>query len=150
MNEAVESFEAQFFEVFHEASKLGYMARAKELQQEACEKLEQFKNYASHLKQHMIASNDEVSANTMLSFEEAISALISELRMWIALKDDKPDVAWDLLVEAQMAVHTAMQVYPVGPSLEDYSHFLHTAEHVLFPPQRFMSIGAVVLRSSCS
>src|SRR5438445_8651315 len=98
MNEQVRMFQLEFSETANELQKFCFMTRAKELQLQACDKLEILKAKASQLKQEVINDCDEDSANAMLSFEEMMVALMSELRMWIALKDDDANAAWNHLV----------------------------------------------------
>jgi hypothetical protein len=86
----------------------------------------------------------------MLSYEEMTKALIYELQMWIALKDDDPEAAWDLLVDAQMAIITAMQAHTIADHLEGYAVHLSALEEHMFPNHGFSSIGAIVWKSECS
>src|SRR5712692_4165283 len=150
MNEQVYTFKIEFSETANELQKFCYITRAKELQLEALNKLNILKSNASILKQKAIGQADEDSANAMLSFEEMIIALISELKMWIALKDDDPDAAWNHLISAQYAARTAIQAHSVANHLEGYINHLHILEDVLFPPQGFFSPGMIIEKSKCS
>lgn len=150
MNKQVYTFQIEFSETANDLQKFCYITRAKELQIEALNKLNNLKKRASLLKQKVISQADEDSANAMLSFEEMIIALMSELRMWLALKDDDPDAAWNHLITAQYAARTAIQAHSVANHLEGYINHLHTLEVVLFPPQGFFSPGMIVEKSKCS
>jgi hypothetical protein len=150
VNDEVRTFQIEFSETANELQKFCFLTRAKELQLDACDKLEILKAKASQIKKEAINSRYEDSANAMLSFEEMIVALISELKMWIALKDDNADAAWNHLVSAQYAARTAMQVHSVANHLDGYVNHLHVLEHVLFPPQGFLSPGMIIERSTCS
>lgn len=150
MNEQLRTFQLEFSETANELQKFCFITRAKELQLEACSKLEMLKTKASQLKQEAIDAYNENSANAMLSFEEMIDALINELKMWITLKDGNADAAWNYLVSAQYAARTAMQVHSVADHLDGYVNHLHILEHVLFPPQGFLSPGIIIERSTCS
>ncbi len=86
----------------------------------------------------------------LLACEEAVRAMRSELLMWIALKDDNPNAAWDYLVEAEMAARTVVQVHVVMDGMEEYISRLHSLEQLLFPRALFFSIGGVVEASECS
>jgi len=143
-------FQLEFSETANELQKFCFITRAKELQLEACDKLEILKARAGQIKKETINDGDEDSANAMLSFEEMIVALISELKMWIALKGDDADAAWNHLVSAQYAARIAMQVHSVADHLDGYVDHLHILEHVLFPPQAFLSPGMIIERSKCS
>jgi len=93
MNKEVESFLKEFIEVRKECEKFCFISRGKEFQQKAVKKLTAFMQKATSLKEQMIKVKDEESANTMLSLENLIDAIINELKMWIALKEDNPNEA---------------------------------------------------------
>lgn len=150
MNEKVVLFQRGFYEVIHQYQRLCFMTRAKELQVEACEKLKELYENAHKLKLELISQKDEDASNAMLSFEEMITALHKELCMWVALKEDRSDEAWNYLVSAQTSARTALQVHPVGSHLMGYIEHLHILEHTLFPPQKFFSIGMIVKSAKCS
>ena len=150
MNEKVQKFEIEFSEIANDLQKFCFMTRAKELQLEACTKLELLKDMASRIKQEVISCSDEDAANAMLSFEETITALLSELRMWIALKDDDADSAWNFLVSAQYAARAAMQAHSIADHLDGYVNHLYVLEQVLFPPLAFFSPELIIEQSKCS
>jgi hypothetical protein len=125
------------------------MTRAKELQIEAVNALEDFTAEAQKLKQEAIINRDEDTANAMLCYEQIITAISSELKMWIELKDDNSSEAWDHLVEAQFAIHTAMQAYAVAQNLDKHAERLSLLEKLLFPPQTFLSQGIIVNPADC-
>src|SRR2546423_9665884 len=97
----IKTFQEEFREVTNECQKFCYMSRAKEFQVEACEKLKALEAKAVQLKQKAITARLEDAANALLSFENLTRAVMNELKMWIALKDDEPGTAWDFLVNAQ-------------------------------------------------
>lgn len=150
LNKKVQGFIDQFNEVTSDCQKYCFMTRAKEFQEEAIQRLEMLKAKASSLKQERIDSGDENSANLMLSLEEMIDALCYELRMWIALKEDNPNSAWDYLISAQGATRTAIQSHSAVIQLEGYVHRLYLLEKTLFPPQTFLSPGILIEESKCS
>jgi len=152
MNKEVESFLKEFIEVIRECEKFCFMSRGKEFQQEAVKKLTTFKQKVTSLKEQMIKVKDEDSANTMLSLEDLIDAMINELKMWIALKEDNPNEAWDFLINAQSAVRTAAQAHSIAVDLnaEGYANKLHLLEKLLFPPQMFFSPGLIIEKAECS
>lgn len=151
MNEQIKEFLSLFQEVTNDAQRFCFAARAKEFQAEAIARLKDLRIEASRLKADMIAAQDEQSANLMLSTEERIDALMSELQMWVALKEDNPNAAWDALVGAQAAARTAIRAFDESSSgLSRYIERLHLLEELLFPPQTFMSVGMTIKRSSCS
>jgi len=152
MDKEVESFLKEFIEVIRECEKFCFMSRGKEFQQEAVKKLTTFKQKVTSLKEQIIKVKDEDSANTMLSLEDLIDAMINELKMWIALKEDNPNEAWDFLINAQSAVRTAAQAHSIAVDLnaEGYANKLHLLEKLLFPPQMFFSPGLIIEKAECS
>jgi hypothetical protein len=150
MNERIKVFQKEYDEIVKDCQRFCFATRAKEFQLQACEKLAELKERASKIKNEVIASIDNDSANCMLSFEEMINALINELKMWVALKDDDPNSAWGFLVNAQHATRTAMQAHETANHLESYVKRLHALEQLLFPPQLFVSVGLVIENSKCS
>ncbi len=149
MNEKVTIFQTESKDILDMCSNLCFMTRAEELQMDAINRLEMLKDEASILKQEIIMLNDEDSANAMLSFEKIIIALYSELKMWVALKNDNPSEAWNYLVSAQGATRTAMQAHSIANNLENHAERLYLLEHLLFPPQTFCSLGAVIDPADC-
>jgi hypothetical protein len=150
MNKKINIFQNEFNEIAEECQKFCFMSRAKEFQLEASKKLDTLRENAAGLKEQMIALMDEDSANAMLSFEEMITALVNELKMWTALKEDNPNAAWDFLINAQGAARTAMQAHEVACCLENYIERLYMLERLLFPPQIFFSLNVVIEHSKCS
>jgi hypothetical protein len=150
MNEAIVAFQARCGEVAKECQKFCFMSRAKELQAEAREALISLEEEARVLKEEMIAREDEDSANAALSLEAMMRALANELGMWIALKEDKPGLAWDELISAQNTAGMAMRAHHIADNLGGYVERLHAMEKLLFPPQVFFSPGMVIDRSECS
>jgi len=124
----------------------------KHYQKEAIDKLIKLKQQVGSLKEKMINDSDEENANILLSVECMAEAIISELRMWIALKEDKANEAWEYLVDAQSAISTALQSHEIAlkSNGERYANKLHLIEKLIFPPQVFLSLGFVVEESKCS
>lgn len=150
ISQEIKVFQEKFSETVTECQKFCFITRARELQIQARNKLMPLKAKAQRLKERAIAAKYEDAANAMLGFEEMTGALINELSMWIALKDDEPATAWDFLVDAQMSAITAMQAHPVANHLEGYAAHLTALEKHIFPNHGFGSIGAIVRKSECS
>jgi len=147
----------EFLEKFNKAAlqeigKFLYLVRDKHYQKEAIDKLIKFKQQAANLKEKMINEVDEENANILLSIENIAEAMINELKMWIALKEDKVNEAWSYLVDAQSAIRTALQAHEIALRLngEGYANKLHLIEKLIFPPQIFFSPGFVIEESKCS
>ncbi len=150
MKELLEEFQQKFATVVKEAERLCFMTRDKQLQQDACNHLVALCQEATSLKKGAISDQDENLANAILSYEEMISALRDELRMWIALKADNTDAAWNFLVDAQMHAHWAMQAHQVAAPLVGYVQKLRALEEVLFAPMAFFSVGMIIEYAECS
>ena len=139
MNE-IETLLEEFNRVTGEYGKFHYMSRGKEFQQEAVGKYTTLKQKVASLKERRI------------KLENLIDAMINELKMWIALKEDKPNEDWDFLINAQSSVRTAAQVHEIAINLnaEEYANRLHLIEKLLFSPQIFFSPSFVIKKAECS
>jgi hypothetical protein len=150
MIDRLTTFIEHFESVTYDAKKFFYMARAKELQEDACQNLLRLRGQVTDLKNEFIAQGDEESSNTLLSAEYILDAFISELRTWIALKEDNASAAWDFFVDAQMAAHIAIQAHAFGERLNHYIYRLEAVEKILFPHITFVSPGFVIESGECS
>lgn len=149
-NDRLQKLKLELQETRTNCQRFCFAARAREYQIEAIEQLGKLRSKTTDLKAAMVAVQNEDYANQLLSIEEMINALTHELKMWVAFKDDDPHKAWAHLVEAQSAVHRAIQAHEIAGHLEPYAERLYALEVLLFPPQTFMSVGMIVRRSSCS
>lgn len=150
LSQEITAFQEEFNETVVECQKFCFVTRAREFQVRSRDRLMLLKEKAEQLKGYMIASKYEDAANAMLSYEEMTKALIYELRMWIALKDDDLSAAWDFLVDAQLATIAAMQAHIIADHLDGYGMHLSALEKHMFPNHGFSSIGAIVRKSECS
>jgi hypothetical protein len=150
MDKQAESSIKEFDENVLKYEKFCFMSRGQEFQQDAIENLTTYKEKIIGMKEEMIKLKDEESANAMLSLEKMTKALINELKMWIALKEEEPNKALDFLIDAQNAARTAMQAHDIAKRLEDYIKKLHLLEKLLFPPQTFFSTAFIVESAKCS
>jgi hypothetical protein len=150
MDENVINFHKKFLEVAVDCQKFCFMSRAKELQKEAKNKLDDLYNETHILKLDLISQKDEDAANALLSMELTIQSLQGELSMWIALKEDNPGSAWDFLVDAQRDARDALRVHLIGERLVGYIQHLDLLEIILFPRQMFSSVGMIVSEAVCS
>lgn len=150
MIDEVREFNKELVSVLRDAERLCFATRAKELQIEAIDQLQSLKAKAKELKAKIIDKGIEDLANRMLSYEQTLQALANELRMWVALKDDIPDEAWDALVKAETSARIALQSHESASHLRDYVERLGMLEGLLFPPITFISAGVLVKHSTCS
>jgi hypothetical protein len=113
--------------------------------------LKDFMRSTVQLKEATIKENDEDSANTLLAIECFCQALQSEMLMWLALKKEDPNTAWDYLIDAQDWVKASTRTkYLERLQQEEYIEKLHQIEKVVFPPQVFNSPSMVIKSVQCS
>ena len=116
-----------------------FLSRGKEIRLKKFGELENIKKEVINLKNKAIATEDEDSANAMLSSEEIINSIMWELKMWIAFKDSNPDTAWSYLIEAKMSTVNAIRAHPAAAHWEENAARLNDLECLLFPPMMFLS-----------
>lgn len=151
MNKKIEDFIKKFITVMHDCDKFCFITRGEEFQKKAIEELINLENEAKDLKDKFIKLKDESSANILLSLESLIKTKINEFKMLLALKKDKPDKAWDFLIDAQSYARRSMQASVISElNQEGYIKKLFLMEKILFPPQTFLSPGIVVQGTKCS
>lgn len=134
----------------HDAENLLSPARSSSLQLEKCLSLDELIYQIEQFRLQAIERASEADANTFLGFLGSIGGLRSELLMWILLKKDSPNKAWDCLISAQMGYHDASRADPGFSHLTERKSLLETMETSLFPPQSFVSAGFVSSRIDCS
>jgi hypothetical protein len=146
----VNEFQREFNDAIDTGQRLCFVTRGKEFQIEALDALSSIKTKAEQLKERAITHEYEEAANFLLSFEKMATALIDELNMWIAIKEEKYAEAWDFLVNAQMAATDAMRAHSMAAHLEGYMAHLSALEKYIFPDHGFCSMGIIVQKSGCS
>ena len=152
MNPKAEEIFKRFRNDIKDLKKLLFITRGLEILQNSRGELENTKNELEQLKQEVIELGDEDAANLILSLEHISSAIIEEFSMWIHLKEDNPNLAWDNLINAQDHAVTAVQVHKLAEEfeIESYINRLHAVERVLFPPQVFVSASMIIGETTCS
>jgi len=146
----IAAFSRKFKSVITNCERYCFAVRGTELQESACIILGELKDEAIALKEEAIAQQFEDGANKMLSYQQLIIAVTSELRMWMAIKRGDPAEAWNSLTEAQSAVRDAMLASEVASNLDGYVEKLYALEQLVFPPLLFFSVGGVIKESKCS
>lgn len=126
------------------------LTRSSRLQHEQCLALDLLLHNATRFKQQAAGRQDNDIANFFLGFECAIGAARSHLLMWILLKRDKPNEAWERLVAAQMGCLDATRAHRTFAHCAQRLKELEQLEEQIFPPQAFMSAGFVSDRLDCS
>lgn len=127
-----------------------FVSRSSSQQIEQCFELDSLQHSASEAKQKSAYNEKERNANMFLGFECVIGAVKCELMMWVLLKRDKPNQAWDRLVSAQMGYMDASRAHEGFKNCDHGLKKLELIEKYIFPPQVFMSAGIVSKRIDCS
>jgi len=153
MNDKIIQFiEDHYEETVHNAQELTFLPRDINMQREALDELTELLSVSNNLKEEFRKKGSGEAANQMLAFGCMIKSVRSELAMWIRLKEEKWDSAWDRLVDAQDYARDARKAHEIAENLNYKNHLskLLTIEKVVFPPQVFMSPGMLVERFECS
>jgi hypothetical protein len=150
MSEAPTDQINHFNSVIRECETFCFLPRDSELQRDARTKLQNLSAECHSLKSAAIGMHDENLANLFLGYECVIDCLHSELSMWILLKEENPDAAWDRLIAAQMAADAAARAHSGFSHLQHQSERLESIERLIFPPQVFVSAGLIVRYQECS
>lgn len=150
MIEDIESFVVEINETIAEISKFCYFVRDIKFQQESILILRDLIERIVVVRKEAARASDEDQANRMFGAEMFLHSLINELDMWIALKEDRPDEAWNSLVEAQSRVEILLGFNVDINNLKSQAIRLFHLEKLLFPPQLFMSSGTVETAGTCS
>jgi hypothetical protein len=140
----------RFNAVVDDATIFTFLTRASELQREACTKLKSLSEECRQLKAAAVRTGDEEFANLLLGFECVADCLLAEIEMWLLLKEEKPDEAWDRLVDAQNLASAAVRAHGGFAHLEKRAEYLIETEKIIFPPQNFVSTGLIVRQQICS
>lgn len=141
---------AKFSEVAEQAQTLTFVTRDQGLQSEAVDAIDGFLHVLANEKESRVAKGNEDHANLILGLQFACQSLRSELSMYLALKNDRPEDAWNHLVDAQVELGASLRAHESLRHVRNNLRKLLAIEKLMFPPQTFMSIGSVVHRERCS
>jgi len=125
-------------------------AQSSRLQIEQCLALDLLQLNANRLKIQAIQNNNEHDSNLLLGYECVIGSVRAELLMWILLKRDMPNQAWEQLISAQIACVDASRADKGFSHCQLRLEDLNRYEELLFPPQAFLSAGFISDRLDCS
>lgn len=145
---------AEYESAAQSAQTMTFLARASELQDQAIAEIEQFLTRLGACKADCVRVSNESAANRLLSMELALAGVRSELVMWLKLKREDPEAAWDALVDAQTSIEATIVVrQQIGEDVTGLDNLLKKllfVERFVFPPQLFSSVGGVASRRDCS
>jgi len=149
MTSEVDNLRAEIEAALNESATLCYLVRDAALQREAANRLEDFLRTSDRLKEGASNNNE---ANLLLGLGCLLTAVRQELLLYVALKEDRAEEAWNHLLSAQESARGAGMAHDTlrTSQLEGYQRKLYTLEQLLFPRQVFMSIGGTVKTSTCS
>jgi hypothetical protein len=150
MSDSISVFLSKFNKVVEESAVFRFITRDSDLQKEACNKLKGMLAEIAAEKESAIATGDEDYANALLGCECAAGALIAEIKMWLLLKEGRPEAAWDELVAAQESLSGAVRAHEGFRHVDQNIRRLDAIEHLVFPPQVFLSSGMIVRSQICS
>jgi hypothetical protein len=150
MSDLIPPFVAGFNNMVKDVEGLLSIARAGELQREALAVLNVATSGIVAEKEAAVTRGDEDYANLLLGCECVAQALSAELKMWLLLKEEKPDEAWNELISAQMALMDGIRAHRGFAHLEHHAGELEAIEKLIFPPQVFVSSGMIVGFQECS
>lgn len=144
------SLKQDFNRLAEEVLPLLYVARSGNLQRRAIIDADELIERIEQVRIAAIIAQDAAVANTVLALTCLGQALASELRMYVLLKSDEPEKAWEMLVSAQQKVDAAMRADRSLTALGAKATQLRLLEERLFPPQTFTSIGLLAKTQRCS
>ncbi|QJX01071.1 hypothetical protein [Frigoriglobus tundricola] len=136
-------------EAISHALGLAFATCGIELQGEAINKLADVEDRVEAFWKDARARNNEVEANTAFVFLAWLNGAAQFLWMWLCIKQDEMEKAWDALIEAQEHFECGLR-FAENEGLEGVVEHLHILEHVMFPRQRFMSGGWIYDHAICT
>lgn len=150
MAKTLQDVAERFSRYVTEAERLLYLTRDAGLQRETLTELRPYYEELESYRAAAEAANAEHPANIPLGFKSVVSALAEELNLYLFLKADEPDSAWDALVRAQAGIDAALRADESFAYLAAKVRRLRDLEACLFPPMQFLSAGLIVRRQECS
>lgn len=100
-------------------------------------------------KEAFIEERDEEKANLWLAAEDLCSGVIRCIQMFCDLKKNKPDSAWNQLVEARnFTLWSCDKNRLLNHVPSDFAAYLDALEKALFPPQQPNNLS-IVAKTKC-
>lgn len=141
----------EYISTVNDSLKYAYLVRAAELQQERVKVLIKLKNRIKGFKNGAVKAQDERAANALFHLQSGLNAYASELRMFIALKNEDLYDAWDLLIDAQEYVSYALRAGEIDVGIDNLKERLTLEENLIFPGYpRYNSYEAVIKGGICT
>lgn len=147
----IEVWLAEFNAQIDAAFRFSFPVRDRELQKEAADRLNEYLSGLDTERMRLHTVQDSDAANMFLAMGCYARSVIQLLRMWLAIRNDDPNTAWDLLISAQDSACAAMRAHRFcAAHMDEYSRHLEMLEHILFPRPQFVSSSFVIKTSECS
>jgi hypothetical protein len=136
-------------EGFKEGSRYCYASCGHELQTKQQHRIHDLMQRVEKYRQEAIAVQDEEAANAAFVALCIVEGLLNHLQLWLMLKSERMEEAWDQLVEAQDSVQIALR-FVQSEWLRHWYMELLALEKLLFPPQRFVSSSYTFGHAECT
>lgn len=153
MDDSVEDIVDRTEEIFGRTKPFAYITRGEEFQEWAVGELEDLIEDIQDTKEEMKKDEyDEENANIALCLENTVDSLIEELKLYVELKNDSPNSAWEHIVNAEMSVEDSIAIHEISSEFDakERKKKLDSLKDDLFPMQLFNSVGGVVEKATCN
>lgn len=143
----------RFVQIFNDIHPARTFVRAKKHQEQSIEELKSLIADVSEAKENSVSRGYPEDANVLLCLEYVTWALINELEMVVAIKEERPNDAWDHLIDAQDIAERAFSAHQSTATKVGYESLLlrlETYEKLLFPEQNYVSLGFEVGEMVCT
>ena len=150
MSEAPSPEIEAFNEIVSGVAKYLFIVRGSDIQREAIEQLNVLLGDLAQWKAAAVRRDDEDAANKFLGCECVAQYLLEEITMWLDLKEGRAEKAWERLIAAQQAIVGAIRAHRGFAHLEQNARRMVEIEHLIFPPQVFLSASLIVGRQECN
>ncbi|MBA5793916.1 MULTISPECIES: hypothetical protein [unclassified Flavobacterium] len=135
----------------YNAQRKAFITIGIEIQKEEILIIEKYIEDLKILKKEFVEKELENEANLVYCIENSLLAICHEIKMLVAIKEDKMDIAWDNLVRAQVIYGTVISNTPFeSEENSNYLIRLSQYEKLLFPKLHFHSVGGIIKNSHCS
>jgi hypothetical protein len=136
-------------ESFKESFRYCYASCGHELQTEEQHRVHALMQRLEKYRQEAITAQDEEAANAAFVTLCIVEGLLNHLQLWLLVKADRMEEAWDQVVEAQDSVQIALR-FVQSELLQHWYMELLALEKLLFPPQQFVSSSHTFGYAECS
>lgn len=147
----IEQIRQAYNEHLENCTKYLFYTRSTEKQKEIVANLMTFKEEIKRYKYGAIKARNEQAANILFHFQCILNSNISLLELWINLKSNKYNEAWDSLIEAEKYLEYGIKCVDGHYGLEEYGKKLIEIEHSIFPGfPYYNSMGIIIKGGKCS